>query len=72
VSNYTKTVDFAAKDSLPSGNSSKVVKGTEINTEFVNIATAIATKVDSSGGTITNPVLSGTMSGTGVIDGGTY
>ena len=47
MSNYTKTVNFAAKDSLPSGNAAKIVKGTEIDTEFNNIATAIATKADS-------------------------
>lgn len=48
MSNYTKTTNFAAKDSLPSGNAAKIVKGTEIDTEFNNIATAIATKKDSS------------------------
>jgi hypothetical protein len=46
MSNYTKTVDFAAKDTLPTGNAGKIVKGTEINTEFANIATAVATKAD--------------------------
>jgi hypothetical protein len=46
MSNYTKTTNFAAKDSLSHGNPSKVVKGTEINTEFDNIATAIASKAD--------------------------
>jgi hypothetical protein len=44
--NYTKTTNFAAKDSLSHGNPAKVVKGTEINTEFDNIATAIASKAD--------------------------
>ena len=44
--NYTKTTNFASKDSLSHGNPAKVVKGTEINTEFDNIATAIATKAD--------------------------
>lgn len=48
MSNYTKTVDFAAKDALPSGNPSKIAQGTEINTEFNNIATAIATKEDTA------------------------
>ena len=48
MSDYTKTTNFAAKDTLPSGNAAKVVKGTEIDTEFNNIATAIATKKDSS------------------------
>lgn len=46
MSNYTKSTDFASKDSLASGNAAKIVKGTEIDTEFNNIATAIATKAD--------------------------
>ncbi len=61
MSNYTKTVNFAAKDALTTGDANKVVKGTEIDTEFNNIATAIATKADSSagGGTVTSVALSG-------------
>lgn len=51
MSNYTKSTNFAAKDSLSHGNPAKVVKGTEINTEFDNISAAIATKAD---GTFTN------------------
>lgn len=51
MSNYTKTTNFAAKDALASGNANKVVKGTEIDTEFTNIQTAIASKAD---GTFTN------------------
>lgn len=46
MSNYTKSTNFAAKDSLLHGNPSKIVKGTELDTEFNNIASAIATKVD--------------------------
>jgi hypothetical protein len=49
--NYTKTTNFAAKDSLASGNAAKVVKGSEIDTEFTNIQTAITSKAD---GTFTN------------------
>jgi hypothetical protein len=49
MSNYTKATDFAAKDSLPSGNAAKVVKGTEIDDEFAAIQTAITTKLDISG-----------------------
>jgi len=44
MSDYTKTTNFASKDNLSSGNPLKIVKGTEIDTEFNNIATAIATK----------------------------
>ena len=51
MANYTKTTNFAAKDALSPGNASKDVKGTEIDTEFTNIQTAIATKAD---GTFTN------------------
>jgi len=51
MANYTKSTNFAAKDALISGNAAKVVKGTEIDTEFTNIQTAIATKAD---GTFTN------------------
>lgn len=53
MSNYTKSTDFAAKDALASGNASKIVKGTEIDTEFNNIATAVATKADLASPTFT-------------------
>ena len=47
MANYTVTTNFGAKDSLPSGNAGKLIKGTEFTTEFNNIATAIATKADT-------------------------
>jgi hypothetical protein len=53
MSDYTKSTDFASKDSLPSGNAAKIVKGTEIDTEFNNIATAIATKADLASPSLT-------------------
>jgi hypothetical protein len=63
LSNYTKSTDFAAKDALSSGNAAKIVKGTEIDTEFNNIATAVATKADLASPTFTGtPTLpSGTI-----------
>ena len=48
MSNYVKTVDFAAKDALASGNPNKVALGTQVDTEFNNIASAIATKEDTA------------------------
>jgi hypothetical protein len=57
MSNYTKSTDFASKDNLTSGNSLKIVKGTEIDTEFNNIATAIATKLDTSTTTLADKTL---------------
>lgn len=49
MSNYTKITDYAAKDALLTGNTAKLVKGTEIGAEFDAIAAAIATKFDSGG-----------------------
>jgi len=56
VTNYTKSTDFAVKDALLSGNPSKLVKGTEINTEFANIQTADATSVKGSGSSVDNAI----------------
>lgn len=50
---YTKSTNFASKDSLASGNPLKIVKGTEIDAEFNNIATAVNTKADSLSPTFT-------------------
>jgi len=55
VSDYTKSTNFATKDNLSSGNPLKIVKGTEIDTEFNNIQTAIATKAD-----LVSPTFTGT------------
>jgi hypothetical protein len=54
LSEYVKSTNFASKDSLSIGNPLKIVKGTEIDTEFNNIATAVATKAD-----IANPTFTG-------------
>ena len=48
MSNYTKATNFATKDALPTGNALKIVSGTEIDTEFSNIETAVNTKADTS------------------------
>jgi hypothetical protein len=53
MSDYTKSTNFATKDNLSSGNALKIVKGTEIDTEFNNIATAVATKADLASPTFT-------------------
>lgn len=76
MSNYTKSTNFAAKDALNSGNAGKIIKGTEINTEYDNIASAIASKADTNNATLTgsatavNLTVSGTFTAT--VDGGTY
>lgn len=48
MSDYTKLTNFAVKDGYTTGNPAKVIKGTEIDDEFNAIATAVATKVDST------------------------
>lgn len=48
MSNYSKATNFATKDTLSTGNANKIVKGTELDTEFNAIAGAIATKVEQT------------------------
>ena len=70
MTDYTKTTDFAAKDSLPSGDSNKVIRGTEFDTEFNNIATASATKADLSNPSFQGDVsVAGNISVSGTVDG---
>ena len=70
MSNYTKTVNFASKDNLSPGNPLKIVKGTEIDTEYNNIATAVATKTDNASANITGGSITG-ITDLAVADGGT-
>ena len=58
MSNYTKATNFATKDTLPTGDSNKIVKGTEIDNEFNSIAGAISSKAD-----IASPTFTGTPAG---------
>ena len=53
MTEYVKSTNFASKDSLATGNPLKIVKGTEIDTEFNNIAVAVATKADLNSPTFT-------------------
>lgn len=61
MANYAKITDFAAKDSMLTGNPLKEITGTAHDNEYNAIAAAVATKVDSGGalgtpssGTLTN------------------
>lgn len=55
MSNYTRTTNFTAKDTLSSGNPSKVIKGSEFQAEFDNISTMSGTKAD-----LISPTFTGT------------
>jgi len=54
--NYT-TNKFGSKDALSSGDSLKKIKGSEFETEFLAIESAISTKADTA-----NPTFTGTIS----------
>lgn len=77
MSNYTPTTNFGDKDSLPTGDPAKIIKGSEFTVEFNNIATAVASKANTDSPTFTGTVtiadlnFIGTLE-TGTIDGGTY
>jgi hypothetical protein len=76
MSNYIKGTNFTVKDTLPTGNASKIIRGAEIDDELTAIASAISSKADSASPTFTGTVTVAalTISGavTGTIDGGTY
>lgn len=48
MSDYTQTTDFSAKDDLSSGDAEKLILGSDFDTEFDAIATAISSKYDST------------------------
>ena len=58
MSNYVKATNFTAKDSLPTGNSGKIIRGTEIDTELTAVASAVSSKAD-----INSPTFTGTPAG---------
>ena len=55
MADYSKATNFTAKDGLPTGNAGKIIKGTEIDTEFTAISSAIASKSN-----INSPTFTGT------------
>jgi hypothetical protein len=48
MSDYAQITSFGPKDALITGDPNKVIRGTEFDSEFSAISTAIATKYDSS------------------------
>lgn len=62
MANYTKATNFASKDSLLTGNPSKLIRGSEIDAEFNAIAVAVATKADTNSPTFTGTPLAPTAS----------
>jgi hypothetical protein len=46
MSNYVKTTNFLRKDSLPDTDTDKIIRGSEFDTEFNNLVTAVASKAN--------------------------
>ena len=57
MSNYVKATNFTTKDTLPTGDSNKIVKGTELDNEFNSISGAVSSKAD-----LASPTFTGTPS----------
>lgn len=57
MSNYTVTTNFAEKDGFPSGDSRKIIKGSDFSTEFNNLATVSAEKANLASPTFTGTVV---------------
>ncbi len=47
MSNYVKTTNFLRKDSLPDTDTDKIIRGSEFDTEFNNLVTAVASKANT-------------------------
>ena len=71
MSNYTKTTNFTAKDTLPTGNAAKIIKGADFDTEFDALVTAVASKANSASPTFTGTVTIPTLTVTGTLTAGT-
>ena len=68
MSSYTKSTDFASKDSLLTGNPEKVIKGTEIDDELNALQTSVNSKADLNSpaltGSPTAPTIAASANGT--------
>jgi len=62
MSDYTRIYNLTVKDSLPTGNSGKVIKGTELDAELNAVAAAISSKADTNSPTFTGTPLAPTAS----------
>ena len=68
MSNYVKSTNFTAKDSLPTGDANKVIRGSEFDTEFNALVVAVATKSDLSAPTFTGEATFADLTATGTVN----
>ena len=71
MSNYVKSTNFTAKDSLPTGDANKVIRGSEFDTEFNAIQVASATKANLGSPTFTGTATFANVTVTGTVTAGT-
>jgi hypothetical protein len=68
MTDYVKSTNFTVKDTLPTGDTNKVIRGAEFDTEFNAIATAVATKSNSASPTFTGTATFDGITATGTVN----
>lgn len=68
MTDYVKFTNFTVKDSLPTGDTNKVIRGAEFDTEFDALATAVATKSNIASPTFTGTATFDGLTATGTVD----
>jgi len=71
MSDYTIAVNWSGKDALSDSDAAKVISGSDFNTEFTTIRTAVNSKADTNGDSgedfaANNATVAGTLTVTGV------
>ena len=71
MSNYTLAVNWSGKDALSDSDAAKVISGSDFNTEFTTVRTAVNSKADTNGDSgedfaANNTTVAGTLTVTGV------
>ena len=71
MSNYTIAVNWSGKDALSDSDAAKVISGSDFNTEFTTVRTAVNSKADTNGDSgedfaANNVTIAGTLNVTGV------
>mgnify|MGYP001575960278 CR=1 FL=1 len=71
MSNYTLAVNWSGKDALSDSDAAKVISGSDFNTEFTTVRTAVNSKADLNGDSgedfaSNNATVAGTLTVTGV------
>ena len=71
MSDYTLAVNWSGKDALSDSDAAKVISGSDFNTEFTTVRTAVNSKADTNGDSgedfaANNATVAGTLTVTGV------